>query len=69
MREIPIAGASIRLGQLLKLSGVADSGGAAKALLTAGVRVNGVIEARRGRQLSPGDVIEAAGERLRVISA
>lgn len=64
-REIPIRGRMIRLGQLLKLAGIADDGGEAKALLAAGgVRVNGEPEERRGRQLAAGDVVEAAGERL-----
>jgi len=57
----------IRLGQLLKLAGLADSGGEARALVADGaVTVNGVVETRRGRQLRPGDVIAAAGEEIRV---
>ena len=48
----------IRLGQLLKLADVVDSGGEAKALLAAGeVAVNGEPEQRRGRQLHDGDVV------------
>jgi ribosome-associated protein len=70
MREIVIRGDTIRLGQLLKLSGVADSGAEAKELLHgAGVRVNGESETRRGRQLHGGDVVTVAGERLTVVSA
>ena len=43
MQEIEIAGDVIRLGQLLKLSALADSGADARALLLAGgVTVNGV---------------------------
>ena len=58
MREIEIRGYVIRLGQLLKLAGMADSGADAKALLADGaVTVNGEPEERRGRQLHPGDVI------------
>ncbi len=69
-RDVPIRGESIRLGQLLKLAGIVGAGGEGKALLAAGgVRVNGAAEERRGRQLRPGDVVEAAGERLRVIAA
>jgi len=55
------AAKTIRLGQLLKLSGLAETGGASKALLADGVRVNGVAETRRGRQLRAGDVVEALG--------
>ncbi len=67
MREVEIRGYTIRLGQLLKLAGVADSGAEAKALLVDGaVTVNGEREERRGRQLHPGDEVVAAGEALRV---
>ena len=49
------------------MAGLADSGGEAKALLAAGaVTVNGEPEARRGRQLHPGDVISAGEESVRV---
>jgi ribosome-associated protein len=67
VHEIQITGETIRLGQLLKLSGIAESGGASKALLVEGVRVNGVPETRRGRQLHDGDVVEARGETARVV--
>jgi len=67
MREVPIRDETIRLGQLLKLAGVAGSGADAKELLADGaVRVNGEPEERRGRQLRRGDVVEADGERIRV---
>jgi len=58
----------IRLGQLLKLVGVADTGGAAKELLeSGGVLLNGRPETRRGAQLAVGDVVEAGGLRVRVV--
>ncbi len=67
MRDIPIRDDTIRLGQLLKLAGIADSGADAKELLAAGeVSVNGEREHRRGRQLRRGDTIEAGGEQIRV---
>ncbi len=54
--EIPIRGETIRLGQLLKLAGIVDSGSEVKALLAAQpALVNGQPEDRRGRQLSIGD--------------
>jgi ribosome-associated protein len=65
MREIAIRDEVIRLGQLLKLAGIADSGTDAKELLADGaVRVNGEPETRRGRQLRAGDVVDAAGDAL-----
>jgi ribosome-associated protein len=68
MRDVAIRGNEIRLGQLLKFSGVVDDGAEAKAVLAEGaVRVNGEPEARRGRQLRGGDVVEVGGETLRVV--
>jgi ribosome-associated protein len=59
----------IRLGQLLKLADVVDSGGELKALLAeAEVLVNGEPESRRGRQLHPGDLVTVAGDELRVVA-
>lgn len=67
MRDIEIRGDVIRLGQLLKLAGVASSGADAKALLgEGGVTVNGESDARRGRQLRRGDVVVAGGETVRI---
>ncbi len=67
VREVAIRGHTIRLGQLLKLADVADSGGEAKELLAEGaVAVNGEVDTRRGRQLVPGDVVVAAGLEIRV---
>ena len=67
MDEIEIRGDGIRLGQLLKLAGIAESGADAKALLADGaVTVNGEVETRRGRQLAPGDVVAAEGEEIRL---
>lgn len=69
MREVPIEGEMIRLGQFLKLSGIADSGGDARALIAAGdVTVNGEPETRRGRQLHPGDRVEC-GPDVAVVTA
>jgi len=67
MRDVEIRGDTIRLGQALKLAGLADSGGAARALIEDGaVTVNGEVERRRGRQLHPGDVVAAEGENVRI---
>ena len=67
MRDLPIRGDGIRLGQALKLSGLAESGGEARALLAeGGVTVNGALETRRGRQLRDGDVVALGDVALRV---
>jgi ribosome-associated protein len=66
-RGVAITGDMIRLGQLLKLAGIADSGVEARELVRDGlVTVNGEIETRRGRQLHRGDLVEAGDERVRV---
>lgn len=60
----------IRLGQLLKLSGLADSGGEARTLLDEElVSVNGEPEVRRGRQLHVGDVVTVAGQEPMTLTA
>jgi ribosome-associated protein len=53
--DFPLRGAHIHLDALLKASGLASSGGAAKTLIAeGGVRVNGEPELRRGRKLRDG---------------
>jgi len=67
MQQIEIAGDVIRLGQLLKLSTLADSGAHARELLLAHeVTVNGEPEARRGRQLHRGDLVTVGDQTVRV---
>ena len=67
MEEIEIRGEVIRLGQLLKLADVADSGADAKALLADGaIKVNGEAETRRGRQIHAGDTVAVPGRSFRV---
>jgi ribosome-associated protein len=49
---------SIKLDQFLKRESVVFSGGEAKHLIQSGaVKVNGVVETRRGRKLHEGDVV------------
>lgn len=68
MQEVRIADDMIRLGQLLKLSGVVGAGSEAKQLLGEDkVLVNGELEVRRGRQLRRGDVVTVEGAELRVV--
>jgi ribosome-associated protein len=67
VRDVRIRDETIRLGQALKLAGLAGSGRDARALIEDGaVRVNGEIETRRGRQLRRGDVVAAGGEAVRI---
>jgi ribosome-associated protein len=67
VQEIKIRGEMIRLGQLLKLGGVVETGGDGKELLASGaVLVNGEVEIRRGRQLHDGDLVEVEDWEFRV---
>jgi ribosome-associated protein len=69
MREVRIATEMIRLGQLLKLAGLIDSSGEAKAYLAeVPVTVNGESESRRGRQLHAGDEVRVGDETLRIVA-
>jgi len=59
----------ITLGDFLKWSGAAETGGRAKQMVQTGaVRVNGAVEFRRGRQLAPGDRVAAAGREYLVVA-
>lgn len=66
-REVQIRDETIRLGQLLKLVGIIDSGSEAKAFLALqSVLVNDERETRRGRQLRRGDTIRVGEQQLKV---
>ncbi|MGO9754918.1 MAG: RNA-binding S4 domain-containing protein [Solirubrobacteraceae bacterium] len=68
--DVRIRGQTIRLGQLLKLAGMIDSGAEIKAFLAIEpVWVNGQREARRGRQLHLDDVVRVGDRQLRLTSA
>nr|WP_254511814.1 RNA-binding S4 domain-containing protein [Anatilimnocola floriformis] len=55
----------MRLDHFLKQRGVADTGGQAKLMIQAGeVKLNGVVETRRRKKLSPGDKVEVHGKKL-----
>ena len=58
-RSVPVSELPIPLGSFLKLAGVVRSGGEAKAMCNdLRIRVNGEVEARRGRSLQAGDRVE-----------
>jgi ribosome-associated protein len=68
--EIEIDERGIRLGRLLKLTGIVETGGAVKDVLADGVvTVNGAVETRRGAQLAIGDIVTCGDARIRVVSA
>ena len=54
-----ITGEYIKLDSFLKAVNAVGSGGEGKLIIGEGqVRVNGVVELRRGRKLRPGDRVE-----------
>ncbi|WP_214368297.1 RNA-binding S4 domain-containing protein [Pseudonocardia sp. H11422] len=68
IRDIEIDQEPIRLGQFLKLAGIAEDGGHARELLeTEQVMLNGRLQTRRGTQLRPGDVVAAGEQRARPV--
>ena len=57
----------IRLGQVLKAAGMADSGSGAKEIIQEGlVSVNEETETRRGRKLYKGDVVSYGGKEIEI---
>ena len=65
-----LRGEHITLDALLKATGLASSGGAAKVLIAGGeVRVNGEVDTRRGRKCRAGDEVAVGASRVRVDAA
>lgn len=63
MPEVFISDESIRLGQLLKLAGVAEDGVHARMLIESGqVLIDSDVETRRGAQVRPGARVTVAGD-------
>ncbi len=67
MEKIQIKDEFIKLGQLLKLANMVESGAMAKQVIEDGlVKVGGEVEVRRGKKIYPGDVVEFNGESVTV---
>ena len=63
MKKVFVKDGYITLGQLLKLSGTAQTGGQAKFVIADGrVRVNGSIVLQRGKKVFPGDRVDIDGQ-------
>ena len=57
----------IKLGQALKAAGLVESGVDAKLMIQDGqVKVNGQVDLRRGKKLVAGDIVEFAGETIKI---
>ncbi len=60
----------VDLNQLLKLSGLCDSGGAGKALVASGaVSVDGIVELRKTCKIRAGQIVRVGGAEIRVVAA
>lgn len=67
--EFRLTGDHVELCNLLKLAGVADSGGQGKALVAGGeVRVDGRMEQRKTAKIRAGQVVECRGARIAVLA-
>lgn len=59
----------IELNKLLKLMGVAQTGGHAKLMIDDGlVKVNDEVELRKRKKLRKGDVVDCEGSRIEIKS-
>jgi ribosome-associated protein len=68
--EFVLRGDHITLDALLKATGLADSGGRAKALVAAGkVQVDGQQELRKTCKLRAGQVVQYGNTRIRITAA
>jgi len=65
----PLRGDFVALCDLLKLAGIATSGGEGKALVAMGeVKVDGQVESRKTAKIRAGQVVECQGQRVQVSS-
>jgi len=68
--DFPLRGEHITLDALLKATGLAPSGGLAKAMVAQGrVQVNGQPELRKTCKIRAGQVVALAGVRIHVLAA
>ena len=63
-----LQGQYIELCNLLKLAGIANSGGQGKVMVSDGiVQVDGQIETRRTAKIRSGQVVECLGQTVKVL--
>lgn len=66
--EFQLRGEFVELNQLLKLTGVCDSGGAGKALVAEGVvSVDGKVELRKTAKIRAGQVVTLGDAQIHVL--
>ena len=68
MIEFELVGEYVELCNLLKLTGIASSGGQGKAMVADGqVRVDGQLELRKTAKIRAGQVVESQGVQITVV--
>lgn len=68
--EFDLDGEFVELNQLLKLAGLAGSGGAGKQIVASGaVRVDGVVELRKTAKIRGGQVVRLDDVEIRVVQS
>ena len=64
-----IRGDYIQLDQLLKATGLCESGGAAHAAIAEGrVKVDATVDTRKREKMKPGQVVSFAGEEVVLVA-
>ena len=68
--EFPLDREYVELHHLLKLTGLSDSGGAAKMIVGSGaVTVDGAVELRKTCKIRAGQVVRLGDATIRVVAA
>jgi len=68
MEEFKLKDEFIKLGQLLKATGMVESGVEAKIVIQDGeVKLNGAVETQRGKKVVAGDVVSFDGKQIKVV--
>lgn len=69
MIEFKLNGEYIALCDLLKIEGIAQSGGQGKQMVAEGiVKVDGEVERRKTAKIRSGQVVECMGQNIKVIA-
>lgn len=67
--EFRLRGEHVALCDLLKLAGIADSGGQGKLMIANGeVSVDGQPESRKTAKIRAGQIVACRGQRVRVVA-
>ena len=68
MEEFKLKDEFIKLGQLLKATGMVESGVEAKIVIQDGeVKLNGAVEKKKKKKVAAGDVVSFDGKQIKVV--